>query len=73
MITILVCHFLVTKYLSNHFSNIYFPFNSYYNTKSVVMCLGITAMVCLTVTLVSFQTKVSLPERSSSEKGTSTI
>uniref|UniRef100_A0A8C8D2T6 Protein lifeguard 2 n=1 Tax=Oncorhynchus tshawytscha TaxID=74940 RepID=A0A8C8D2T6_ONCTS len=29
----------------------------YYNTKSVVMCLGITAMVCLTVTLVSFQTK----------------
>ncbi|CAB1330115.1 unnamed protein product [Coregonus sp. 'balchen'] len=31
--------------------------SSYYNTKSVVMCLGITAMVCLTVTLVSFQTK----------------
>uniref|UniRef100_A0A8C7PG48 Protein lifeguard 2 n=1 Tax=Oncorhynchus mykiss TaxID=8022 RepID=A0A8C7PG48_ONCMY len=44
-------------YLSTHLSNIYFPFNSYYNTKSVVMCLGITAMVCLTVTLVSFQTK----------------
>ncbi|CAB1336704.1 unnamed protein product [Coregonus sp. 'balchen'] len=34
------------------------PGPSYYNTKSVVMCLGITAMVCLTVTLVSFQTKV---------------
>uniref|UniRef100_A0A3P8XR08 Protein lifeguard 2 n=1 Tax=Esox lucius TaxID=8010 RepID=A0A3P8XR08_ESOLU len=29
----------------------------YYNTKSVVICLGITAAVCLIVTLVSFQTK----------------
>ncbi|KAL1020884.1 hypothetical protein UPYG_G00005940 [Umbra pygmaea] len=31
--------------------------SSYYNTKSVVICLGITAGVCLIVTLVSFQTK----------------
>ncbi|XP_010873594.1 protein lifeguard 2 [Esox lucius] len=31
--------------------------SSYYNTKSVVICLGITAAVCLIVTLVSFQTK----------------
>ncbi|KAG7261394.1 hypothetical protein CRUP_036567 [Coryphaenoides rupestris] len=31
--------------------------SSFYNTKSVVLCLGITAVVCLTVTLFSFQTK----------------
>uniref|UniRef100_A0AAQ4PTY8 Protein lifeguard 2 n=1 Tax=Gasterosteus aculeatus aculeatus TaxID=481459 RepID=A0AAQ4PTY8_GASAC len=29
----------------------------FYNTKSVVMCLGITAAVCLLVTVFSFQTK----------------
>lgn len=32
---------------------------SYYNTTSVLMCLGITALVCLSVTIFSFQTKVS--------------
>uniref|UniRef100_A0A8P4KRM9 Protein lifeguard 2 n=1 Tax=Dicentrarchus labrax TaxID=13489 RepID=A0A8P4KRM9_DICLA len=32
--------------------------SSFYNTKSVVMCLGITAAVCLLVTIFSFQTKV---------------
>ncbi|XP_060128090.1 protein lifeguard 2 [Zootoca vivipara] len=31
--------------------------SSYYNTKSVLLCLGITALVCLSVTLFSFQTK----------------
>uniref|UniRef100_A0A3B4GP76 Protein lifeguard 2 n=1 Tax=Pundamilia nyererei TaxID=303518 RepID=A0A3B4GP76_9CICH len=31
--------------------------SSFYNTKSVVMCLGITAAVCLLVTVFSFQTK----------------
>ncbi|XP_058869143.1 protein lifeguard 2-like isoform X2 [Acipenser ruthenus] len=31
--------------------------SSYYNTKSVLLCLGITAMVCLSVTIFSFQTK----------------
>uniref|UniRef100_A0A1A8GDU0 Protein lifeguard 2 n=1 Tax=Nothobranchius korthausae TaxID=1143690 RepID=A0A1A8GDU0_9TELE len=31
--------------------------SSYYNTKSVVMCLGIAAAVCLVVTIFSFQTK----------------
>ena len=31
---------------------------SFYNTKSVVMCLGITAAVCLVVTVFSFQSKV---------------
>ncbi|XP_013874060.1 protein lifeguard 2 [Austrofundulus limnaeus] len=31
--------------------------SSYYNTKSVVMCLGIAAAVCLIVTIFSFQTK----------------
>ncbi|NXV76328.1 LFG2 protein, partial [Atlantisia rogersi] len=32
-------------------------FCSYYNTKSVLLCLGITALVCLSVTIFSFQTK----------------
>ncbi|NWT42744.1 LFG2 protein, partial [Rissa tridactyla] len=30
---------------------------SYYDTKSVLLCLGITALVCLSVTIFSFQTK----------------
>ncbi|NXV24581.1 LFG2 protein, partial [Cepphus grylle] len=29
----------------------------YYDTKSVLLCLGITALVCLSVTIFSFQTK----------------
>ncbi|KGL73142.1 Protein lifeguard 2, partial [Tinamus guttatus] len=32
-------------------------FPLYYNTKSVLLCLGITALVCLSVTIFSFQTK----------------
>ncbi|KAK2102195.1 hypothetical protein P7K49_019862 [Saguinus oedipus] len=36
---------------------------SYYNTTSVLLCLGITALVCLSVTVFSFQTKpVAGPE-----------
>ncbi|NXN75398.1 LFG2 protein, partial [Himantopus himantopus] len=31
--------------------------SNYYNTKSVLLCLGITALVCLSVTIFSFQTK----------------
>ncbi|XP_048390727.1 transmembrane BAX inhibitor motif containing 1a [Stegostoma tigrinum] len=31
---------------------------SYYSTKSVFLCLGITALVCLGVTIFCFQTKV---------------
>lgn len=31
---------------------------SFYNTKSVVLCLGITSLVCLSVTIFSFQSKV---------------
>lgn len=31
--------------------------SSYYNTKSVLLCLGITALVCLSVVIFSFQTK----------------
>uniref|UniRef100_A0A8D0BR07 Protein lifeguard 2 n=1 Tax=Salvator merianae TaxID=96440 RepID=A0A8D0BR07_SALMN len=31
--------------------------SSYYDTKSVLLCLGITALVCLSVTIFSFQTK----------------
>ncbi|KFV43001.1 Protein lifeguard 2, partial [Tyto alba] len=31
--------------------------STYYNTKSVLLCLGITALVCLSVTIFSFQTK----------------
>ncbi|NWI23926.1 LFG2 protein, partial [Sula dactylatra] len=34
-----------------------FAFLLYYNTKSVLLCLGITALVCLSVTIFSFQTK----------------
>ncbi|NXP12003.1 LFG2 protein, partial [Thinocorus orbignyianus] len=32
-------------------------FCSYYDTKSVLLCLGITALVCLSVTIFSFQSK----------------
>lgn len=35
---------------------------SFYNTKSVVLCLGITALVCLSVTIFSFQSKVRAAE-----------
>ncbi|XP_061871640.1 protein lifeguard 2 [Colius striatus] len=31
--------------------------SSYYNTKSVLLCLGITALVCFSVMIFSFQTK----------------
>ncbi|KAM9252122.1 protein lifeguard 2 [Cariama cristata] len=31
--------------------------SSYYDTKSVLLCLGITNLVCLSVTIFSFQTK----------------
>lgn len=34
--------------------------SSFYNTKSVVLCLGITAAVCLLVTVFSFQSKIDL-------------
>uniref|UniRef100_A0A8C1TCM6 Protein lifeguard 2 n=1 Tax=Cyprinus carpio TaxID=7962 RepID=A0A8C1TCM6_CYPCA len=37
-----------------------FPLSSYYNTKSVVICLGITALVCLAITIFSFQTKIDI-------------
>ncbi len=33
--------------------------DSFYNTESVVLCIGITATVCLCVTIFSFQSKVS--------------
>ncbi|KAJ1160518.1 hypothetical protein NDU88_001020 [Pleurodeles waltl] len=31
--------------------------SSYFDTKSVLLCLGITALVCLSITIFSFQTK----------------
>lgn len=34
--------------------------SSFYNTKSVILCLGITAIVCLSVTVFSFQSKVDV-------------
>nr|XP_057940417.1 protein lifeguard 2-like isoform X6 [Doryrhamphus excisus] len=34
--------------------------SSFYNTKSVMICLGITTAVCLLVTILSFQTKVDV-------------
>uniref|UniRef100_A0A3B5MN19 Protein lifeguard 2 n=1 Tax=Xiphophorus couchianus TaxID=32473 RepID=A0A3B5MN19_9TELE len=35
-------------------------FVSFYNTKSVMLCLGITALVCLSVTVFSFQSKIDV-------------
>ncbi|KAI2659479.1 Protein lifeguard 2 [Labeo rohita] len=32
----------------------------FYNTKSVVLCIGITATVCLCVTIFSFQSKIDI-------------
>ncbi|KAL7864300.1 hypothetical protein AOLI_G00157200 [Acnodon oligacanthus] len=34
--------------------------SSYFNTKSVMICLGITAFICLSITVFSFQTKIDL-------------
>ncbi|XP_019751206.1 protein lifeguard 2-like [Hippocampus comes] len=34
--------------------------SSFYNTKSVIMCLGITTAVCLLVIFLSFQTKIDV-------------
>ncbi|CAK6955696.1 fas apoptotic inhibitory molecule 2b [Scomber scombrus] len=34
--------------------------SSFYNTKSVVLCVGITAMVCFCVTIFSFQSKIDV-------------
>ncbi|XP_065141815.1 protein lifeguard 2-like [Paramisgurnus dabryanus] len=34
--------------------------SSFYNTKSVIICLGITALVCLTITIFSFHTKFDI-------------
>lgn len=34
--------------------------SSFYNTKSVLLCLGITAGVCLCVTVFSFQSKIDV-------------
>lgn len=34
--------------------------SSFYNTKSVLLCLGITAMVCLCVTVFSFQSRIDV-------------
>ncbi|XP_034389207.1 protein lifeguard 2 [Cyclopterus lumpus] len=34
--------------------------SSFYNTKSVVLCLGITALVCLSVTIFSFQSRIDV-------------
>ncbi|XP_043107573.1 fas apoptotic inhibitory molecule 2b [Puntigrus tetrazona] len=34
--------------------------SSFYNTKSVVLCIGITATVCLCVTIFSFQSKIDI-------------
>lgn len=45
------------------------PFCSFYNTKSVILCLGITALVCLSVTIFSFQSKVSKLSRHFSGEG----
>uniref|UniRef100_A0A3P8RWS8 Protein lifeguard 2 n=1 Tax=Amphiprion percula TaxID=161767 RepID=A0A3P8RWS8_AMPPE len=48
---------LLAVFVSRNVYNSASFLNSFYNTKSVVMCLGITAAVCLLVTVFSFQTK----------------
>ncbi|XP_051990281.1 protein lifeguard 2-like isoform X1 [Xyrauchen texanus] len=42
----------MTKYLGNH------DMPSYHNTKVVMLCLGITALVCLAITLFCFQSRI---------------
>lgn len=62
-IVVLLCDFILHHLVALHLILIcvFFvvpPLHSFYNTKSVVLCLGITAAVCLLVTIFSFQTKV---------------
>lgn len=58
--TCICCYILVLIVLSSNLT-VFYPRFSFYNTKSVVLCLGITAAVCLLVTVFSFQTKVCKP------------
>lgn len=51
-------HTLITGLLLGIWGVFLCNFCSYYDTKSVLLCLGITALVCLSVTIFSFQTKV---------------
>uniref|UniRef100_A0A3B4BI10 Protein lifeguard 2 n=1 Tax=Periophthalmus magnuspinnatus TaxID=409849 RepID=A0A3B4BI10_9GOBI len=37
-----------------------FMMGFFYNTKSVLLCLGITAMVCFCVTIFSFQSRIDV-------------
>ncbi|KAL7837501.1 hypothetical protein SRHO_G00272120 [Serrasalmus rhombeus] len=37
-----------------------YSLSNYYNTKSVVLCLAITAVVCLCVTIFSFQSSIDV-------------
>uniref|UniRef100_A0A3P8NH58 Protein lifeguard 2 n=1 Tax=Astatotilapia calliptera TaxID=8154 RepID=A0A3P8NH58_ASTCA len=51
---------LLVLFVSN-IENVYVcASSSFYNTKSVVLCLGITALVCLSVTIFSFQSKIDV-------------
>ncbi|KAM7404738.1 hypothetical protein PAMP_012058 [Pampus punctatissimus] len=52
--TILMIQLLITLAIVSLFTF------CFYNTKSVVMCLGITVAVCLFVTVFSFQTKIDV-------------
>uniref|UniRef100_A0A8C7CNM0 Protein lifeguard 2 n=1 Tax=Oncorhynchus kisutch TaxID=8019 RepID=A0A8C7CNM0_ONCKI len=49
--------FLAT-YIFPSYENYNLGSTHFYNTKSVVLCLGITALVCMSVTIFSFQTKI---------------
>uniref|UniRef100_A0A673WED7 Protein lifeguard 2 n=1 Tax=Salmo trutta TaxID=8032 RepID=A0A673WED7_SALTR len=49
--------FLAT-YIFPSYENYNLGRTHFYNTKSVVLCLGITAVVCMSVTIFSFQTKI---------------
>uniref|UniRef100_A0A3Q3FT21 Protein lifeguard 2 n=1 Tax=Labrus bergylta TaxID=56723 RepID=A0A3Q3FT21_9LABR len=55
---ILLVLFVSILLLHNN-SSICFTY-TFYNTKSVVLCLGITSIVCLSVTIFSFQSKIDI-------------
>ncbi|KAJ0068611.1 hypothetical protein NL108_009724, partial [Boleophthalmus pectinirostris] len=52
---------LLVLFVRFHFFGLFFFLSSsFYNTKSVLLCLGITAMVCFCVTIFSFQSRVDV-------------
>ncbi|CAG5982040.1 fas apoptotic inhibitory molecule 2b isoform 2-T2 [Menidia menidia] len=52
-VMLLVCFTLSMAFMMGFVS-------SFYNTKSVMLCLGITALVCLSVSVFSFQSRIDV-------------